>query len=142
MSPDGTTSRLSPPEGLGFRTDPPDDWSVVMQSRGNVLVWGAATAIDAFIVRFGNHAPPPIRRVTAQSFVAPSCTDGTLILQDVDALDRAQQAALLRWLETPQIQTRVIATSTTPLYDQVRAGTFLGPLFYRLNVLHITVVPE
>jgi transcriptional regulator of aromatic amino acid metabolism len=113
-----------------------------MHSRGNILVCGVATAVDAFIARFANHAPQPIRYLTTQSFVVPSYTDGTLILQGVDALDRAQQAALLRWLENPQIQTRVVATSTTPVYNQVQAGTFLGPLFYRLNVVHITVVPE
>lgn len=142
MSPERTTSRLLQTEGLGFRTDPPEDWPLVVQSQTHVLVGGAAVAIDAFLSTVREGARPPVRDMPAQAFAAPAHTNGTLILRGVDGLDRGQQAALLQWLETPQNEARVIATSATPVYGLVQAGTFLDHLFYRLNVVHVTVVPE
>lgn len=127
---------------MGFRTEPPEDWSVVIHSQSNVLVGGMAIAIDAFVSAVRAHVRQPVRDVTPQTLGAPANADGTLILRSVDALDRGQQATLLRWLETPQNQPRVISTSTGSVYTQVRAGTFLSSLFYRLNTIHITVVSE
>jgi hypothetical protein len=129
------------PGETGFRTEPPEDWSVVTQSQTHVLVGGVAIAVDAFLRAVKDRAQPPIREVRATAFEAPAHTDGTLILRGVEALDRGQQVMLLGWLETPQNKTRVIATSATPVYLLVQAEAFLERLFYRLNVVHITVVP-
>jgi hypothetical protein len=62
-----------------------------------------------------------------------------LIVHEVDGLNETQQTALLQLLESRVDggQCRVIATSSTSLFERVREGRFLGPLFYRLNVIHI-----
>ena len=61
---------------------------------------------------------------------------GMLLVEDVDALDAAAQASLLKLLE-PGGAPRVIATTRHSLHAAVAAGAFREDLYYRLNVLEI-----
>lgn len=79
-----------------------------------------------------------------------SADGGTILLDEINSLDLATQAKLLRVLQeraisrvgghvsTP-IDVRVIAISNRPLEELVAEGSFREDLFYRLNVLHIHV---
>jgi hypothetical protein len=62
-----------------------------------------------------------------------------LVVREVNGLSEAEQAALMRLLETEADwgRRRIIATTSTCLFDQVQSGAFLEELFYRLNVIHI-----
>jgi DNA-binding NtrC family response regulator len=78
--------------------------------------------------------------------------DGTLLLDEIDVLDSAQQAKLLRVIETGEFEpvgsndTRtsgarlIVATNEDPktLVDQ---GNFRPDLYYRLNVLEFHIPP-
>lgn len=77
---------------------------------------------------------------------------GVIMLDEINSLDLPSQAKLLRVLQervvTPigsseavPIDVRVIAVSNCPLEEMVREKTFREDLYYRLNVLHITVPP-
>ena len=54
-----------------------------------------------------------------------------------------QQTALMRLLDTEidEGTRRIIATSSTSLFERVQDGTFLDRLFYRLNVIYIISDP-
>lgn len=78
--------------------------------------------------------------------------DGTLLLDDVDALSPAIQSKLLRAIESgvfepigssvpSPMRARLIATSGRPLDQEVAAGRFRSDLYYRINVIEITVPP-
>jgi DNA-binding NtrC family response regulator len=77
---------------------------------------------------------------------------GTIVLDEVAALAPGIQAKLLRVLEeraferlggteTLRIDSRLIALTNTDLARAVAAGRFREDLFFRLNVLMITVPP-
>ena len=77
---------------------------------------------------------------------------GTLFLDDVDALSMNLQVKLLRTLEIGAFErvdgetqveadVRVIAATTENLREKFQSGTFLGDLFYRLNVVPIFLPP-
>ncbi|HVS11736.1 MAG TPA: sigma-54 dependent transcriptional regulator [Planctomycetota bacterium] len=77
---------------------------------------------------------------------------GTLVLDEVGALQPGAQARLLRVLETGEFQplgesrvrvadVRVIATSNADLAAQVEAGRFRRDLLYRLAVFPIEMPP-
>jgi two-component system, NtrC family, response regulator HydG len=81
--------------------------------------------------------------------------DGTILLDEVDALGLEQQAKLLRVLETGEFEpvgstetrycrARVIAASNIDLEAAVEQGTFRQDLYYRLNVLglHLPALRE
>ena len=86
---------------------------------------------------------PPDRAVEIAAAIAGD-RDATLLVRDVNRLTEIQQAALMRALETETDEgpRRIIATSSTSLFDCVQDGTFLASLFYRLNTIHIVSGPR
>jgi len=77
---------------------------------------------------------------------------GTVLLDDIGSLPLATQGKLLRVIEarviTPlgsnearPLDIRILATSRTPLGPEVAAGRFRADLFYRLDVVSLTVPP-
>ncbi|NLF24924.1 MAG: sigma-54-dependent Fis family transcriptional regulator, partial [Deltaproteobacteria bacterium] len=77
---------------------------------------------------------------------------GTMLLDEVSEMDLALQAKLLRVLQEREvdrvggrdpiaIDVRVIATTNQNLAESVKKGKFRADLFYRLNVIPITLPP-
>jgi transcriptional regulator with PAS, ATPase and Fis domain len=79
---------------------------------------------------------------------------GTLFMDEVGEMSLRMQALLLRFLETGEIQrlgtddrrklsadVRVIAATNRTILEDIKAGTFREDLYYRLNVIHITIPP-
>jgi len=77
---------------------------------------------------------------------------GTLYLDDVDDIPMEQQSKLLRAIEekifervgggTPiKADVRIVASTKQNLLDKIPQGTFRQDLYYRLDVLRITVPP-
>lgn len=77
---------------------------------------------------------------------------GTLFLDEIGELPLAVQAKLLKALQekkitrvggvqTKQIDFRLIASTNQNLEEMVKKGTFREDLFYRLNVIPITIPP-
>jgi two-component system, NtrC family, response regulator AtoC len=77
---------------------------------------------------------------------------GTIFIDEVGLMSLALQAKLLRALQEREIErvgesrpikfdARVIAASNTDLKKMVKEGTFREDLFYRLNVIPITLPP-
>jgi len=65
---------------------------------------------------------------------------GTLFIDEIASLGGEAQYALLDGLENC-LGARVIAGSTTPLNDAVAAGKFSADLFYRLDLMRVTIPP-
>jgi NtrC-family two-component system response regulator AlgB len=77
---------------------------------------------------------------------------GTLLLDEVADLSGDAQARLLRFLNDRTYErlgdarerkadVRIIAATNRPLEDEVRAGRFREDLFFRLNVITLTLLP-
>jgi len=77
---------------------------------------------------------------------------GTIFLDEIGELPAQLQVKLLRVLQDGQIRrvgdsksiqidVRVIAATAKNLSDEVREGRFRDDLFYRLNVLHLSIPP-
>ncbi|BEQ13216.1 sigma-54 interaction domain-containing protein [Desulfoferula mesophila] len=77
---------------------------------------------------------------------------GSLFLDEISELPLALQAKLLRVLEEQEffplgaravtkVDVRILAASNKPLHRQVEKGLFREDLYYRLNVIKVTVPP-
>ena len=78
---------------------------------------------------------------------------GTIFLDEIGEMTMRMQGLLLRFMETGELQkvggdstngrvdVRVIAATNRSLRDMVAQGSFREDLFYRLNVIHLTVPP-
>jgi len=89
---------------------------------------------------------------TAQSGFFEDASAGTLFLDEIGELPLELQTKLLRVLENGEFQrvgetttrtsgARIIAATNRNLREAVRAGTFRGDLYHRLNVFSINVPP-
>jgi len=88
----------------------------------------------------------------ARQGLVPEAEGGTLFLDDVDCLPLSAQAKLLRFLQEFEYRlvgsnrvlhadVRVIASSNRSLEQLSAQGLFRQDLFYRLNVLSVTLPP-
>jgi DNA-binding NtrC family response regulator len=77
---------------------------------------------------------------------------GTVCLDEVNALPLSVQAKILRFLEAGEFQlqgshklyksdVRILASTSTNLQDRVSSGQFRADLFYRLQVVPISLPP-
>jgi transcriptional regulator with PAS, ATPase and Fis domain len=78
---------------------------------------------------------------------------GTIFMDEVGEMSLRMQALLLRFLETGEIQrvggdkaqsrvdVRVIAATNRNLVEKIASRDFREDLYYRLNVIHLTVPP-
>jgi two-component system nitrogen regulation response regulator NtrX len=79
--------------------------------------------------------------------------NGTIFMDEVGEMSLRMQALLLRFLESGEIQrvgaeraqarvnVRVIAATNRNLVERIAAKDFREDLYYRLNVIHLTVPP-
>ena len=90
--------------------------------------------------------------VESKAGVFEAAQGGTLFLDEVGELPLSVQAKLLRALENGEVQrvgslqpkrvdVAVIAATNRDLRAEVAAGRFRGDLFYRLNVVEVTLPP-
>jgi transcriptional regulator with PAS, ATPase and Fis domain len=84
--------------------------------------------------------------------VIRSARDGTLFLDEIGEMSLDLQPKLLRFLEAGEIcplgestpfpvNVRIVAATNANLEDLVRAGRFREDLFYRLNVIRLSLKP-
>jgi transcriptional regulator with GAF, ATPase, and Fis domain len=77
---------------------------------------------------------------------------GTVVLDEVGGLSQEGQVALLRLIETREVQplgatravplnVRILATTSSDLASEVDRGRFRGDLYFRLNVAQLAVPP-
>jgi transcriptional regulator with PAS, ATPase and Fis domain len=77
---------------------------------------------------------------------------GTLLLDEISEMDVRLQAKLLRVIQEGEVDriggrkpipvdVRIVATTNRNLADCVKAGSFREDLFYRLNVVNLTLPP-
>jgi transcriptional regulator of acetoin/glycerol metabolism len=113
-------------------------WLLSQRHRPNVLVECAAPAIGAISRYVMQLSTGPRQLCRFPGVLAlPGSKTGTLLLENVEALTAAQQAALHEWMSAGCAGVQIVSLSAAPLAHTVQRGEFLEALFYRLNVVRI-----
>ncbi len=101
---------------------------------------------------FGHERGSFTGAVTAKPGLFEVADEGTLLLDEVAEMSPAMQAKLLQVLDagelrrvggtrTLRVNVRVLAATNKDLTQEVSAGRFREDLYYRLNVINVTLPP-
>jgi hypothetical protein len=101
----------------------------------NALLIGSEEAADAAIAEYLPFLRAPLGDWRPREVAEPGISAGTLVIRDVDTLDRSQQEQLFDWLDHYAGRLQVVSVTETSLFPLVAAGAFLEKLYYRLNVV-------
>lgn len=71
--------------------------------------------------------------------IVPRFRSGTLLLEGLQHLNRAQQIALYDWMASQSPQVQIISIASREIDSLVAQGKFLEGLFYRLNVVRLEI---
>lgn len=116
-----------------------DDLPLVLNTRANVLLIGRPDETLEVVNALIPCLSPPVTRSGARNLSVPTVPGGTLILNDLEQLSRADQQRLQQWLADSNGTMRVISTAAAPLFDLVRQKAFPDRLYYRLNTVRVAV---
>jgi hypothetical protein len=112
-----------------------NDWAVFRSAHPHALLIGSEASARAVIARLHQYLRAPLLHWRPRTRTAPPPTAGTLVIWDVRALDRMQQAQLLAWMDSHIEDGQVISIAPAPVFTLALREEFLDTLYYRLNVL-------
>jgi hypothetical protein len=126
-------------------TDTPDqirsshyaEWSILRASSLNALLIGAPHLTAVAVGMLARGARSPIVRWNPAQWDIPAMIAGTLVIDDVECLDKSQQEELSRWIGVRGSAVRVLALARAPLFAQVTDGRFSAALYYRINTVTV-----
>jgi len=122
-------------------------------SKPFVAVNCGAIPLDLIENEFFGHEPGAFTSANAlRRGVVQEAEGGTLFLDEIDSLPPAAQVKLLRFLQDGHFRplgsergcqgnVRVIAASNTDFAEALESGRFRKDLYYRLNVLSVSLPP-
>ena len=103
----------------------------------NMLIEGPESHVEETLVALASDFHEDVYHwpVVPGHRIAPA----TVLIRNVTSLDQQAQDNLATLLEQGGPPVQVVATSSTPLFDRVDAGTFDSALYYRLNTLRVVL---
>jgi hypothetical protein len=116
------------------------EWRSVCTRYHCMLLEGPEFVTETVLSFLSPHLRTPViwtHKQLPREFPAGPC--GALVLRDVVALGRKEQARLRGWLDDPRGPTQVVSTTEDPLFPWVARGHFDEVLYYRLNVIRLCV---
>jgi hypothetical protein len=114
------------------------DGALMRTVRSNMLIEGSAAAVEQSLAALIPHLELPVCCWTPVALLPSPHEVKSLVIRGVEALSQRQQRDVSGWIERASVAgTRVVATTTVPLFERVAAGTFLDCLYYRLNTVKI-----
>lgn len=128
------TSGVAVSHGLGPELLSTPEWHSVSTWQRNAIFEGPEHQTERLLLRLQPYLrTPAIWKRASMPLELPTRGCGALVLRNVSALDRHEQAALLKWLDAERKQ--VVSTTDQALFPLVARGLFDEALYYRLNVL-------
>jgi hypothetical protein len=113
------------------------EWSRVCTRPHNAIFEGPEHVTETVLLTLAPYLRTPAIWTRAPTTLElPTDERGSLVLRNVSALDRHGQTALLRWLDADR---QVISTTPRPLFPLIARGLFDEALYYRLNVMLLSI---
>ncbi len=105
-----------------------------------MLLEGPEEVTETVLSLLKPHLRTPVVWTCSQSLPElPATSSGALVLRDVASLRQQEQTRLFRWLNDRHGHKQVVSTTAHPLFASVAGGHFDEALYYRLNVIRLSV---
>lgn len=115
------------------------DAHIARTNHCHVLIVGTAEGIEQWFAGLVPHLKRPICWWSPATRLPSPSGIKTLVIRNVETLTPRQQRELLSWLEQAAVaRTRLVSTTTVPLFQRVAAGLFLDTLYYHLNTVTLS----
>ena len=117
------------------------DLQVAGMPRTNLLLVGSPGAVRIVMEMLWLELREPIltwRAGQPLDLPAPGRAS-TLVLHDVNELTKDDQRRVLEWLDETGGRIRVVSTTRTSLWPQLKSGGFDETLYYRLNTVCVDI---
>jgi hypothetical protein len=125
-------------QGSGQELSSTREWHNVWTQQHNAIFEGPEHATESLLLRLEpSLRTPTIWKRAPMALELPNHECRALVLRNLCALDRPEQAALSRWLDGSRKQ--VVATTAEPLFPLIARGLFDEALYYRLNTLLVRI---
>jgi hypothetical protein len=116
------------------------EWGAVAYQRRNVLLEASSETAAQLLEALGPHLRTPVHEYRpGLRPPMPQPTEGTIILKEVANLTPGEQALVLKLLTERNQTLQVVSTSSEALFPLVERGIFDDALYYRLNVVRLTI---
>lgn len=116
-----------------------DELSVFRTAHPNTLLIGPEATANAVISQQQHYFRAPVVDWHPRDAAKPPTETGTLVIRDVDTLDLTQQEQFFGWLDRYAAGVQVISVTGRPLFPLIEAGAFLEKLYYRLNIICLSL---
>ena len=126
-------SQALPPELIST-----PEWHSVCNRWHNAMLEGPERVTEGLLLLLAPYLrAPALWKRAPTPLELPTGECGSLVVRNISALDKDGQAALLRWLETGR--KHVISTTAHPLFPLTACGLFDEALYFRLNVMRVSI---
>jgi hypothetical protein len=119
-----------------------DEYWFLAQAAGvNRLLIGTPAVTEPFLDLFRRRALAPIAewRPSDGPWRPPAADTNILIVRELEAMTSDEQRRLFDWLSEAADRTQVVSAASVPLWPLVESGVFLDRLYYRLNIVCVSL---
>jgi hypothetical protein len=117
----------------------PSAWSTLATTQIDALIIAEHVAVSRVLTVMWPTLQKPVFWCESRRLSLPASCEGTLILEDIHALDLVDQQRLLDWLSSGAPSPRLIATASRQLVALLDKGLFLRSLYNRLKGMELIV---
>jgi hypothetical protein len=113
----------------------------VRDTRANLLLQGPFDATEQVVMALRPFLLGPVETVQTGSPIAlPAAgTVRSLIVCGIEQLSAGDQERLLDWMNAAPEPVQVITTTPASMMPLLESGGFLESLYYRLNIIYLTL---
>jgi transcriptional regulator of aromatic amino acid metabolism len=115
------------------------EWRGLLRHHPNMLLEGNQSDVEATLVALEGDFYPHVMRWGEGAGLPDPGGHATIIVREIATLSPVGRDGFLRWLASVSRPIQVVTTSSIALFPLVERNEFPADLYYRVNVVRLTV---
>jgi hypothetical protein len=115
------------------------EWRALLQYHPNMLLEGNESDLEETLVALKKDFYPRLVSWVETDPMFDPGVHASIIVREIARLPASSRDGLHRWLASASRPIQIVSTSSIPLFPLVERNEFPAGLYYRLNVIRLTV---